>query len=147
MSRIVVGMTISTTRPSRHPIATVISDDDREGREAEVEKKLVRLLSRGLPVVSRDRDFDAGRNDAAADDLEPLQHVVGDRHRVRALALGDSERDRGAAPELAVRGARHRPGAMLGLSGADDDVGHVLDVDRAVRRASSSSRSPMSGTP
>ena len=69
-----------------------------------MEEQLVRLLGRGLAVVARDRDLEARRDDTAADDLEPLQDVVGDRHRVRALALGDRERDRRAA--LQVRRSR-----------------------------------------
>ncbi len=45
-------------------------DDDRQRGEAEMEQQLVGLLGRGRAVVAGDRDFEAGRNDAALDDLE-----------------------------------------------------------------------------
>ncbi len=103
--------------------------DDRDRRESEVEQELVRLLGRGFPVVSRDGDVDAGRDDASAHDLEPFQHVIGDRHRICALALGDGERDRRAAPQFAALAARDHPGAMLRFGGADDDIRDILDVN------------------
>ena len=105
-------------------------DDDRQRRQAEMEQELVGLLGRGRAVVARHADVEPGRNDAALDDFEALQDVVGDRDGIGALALGDGEGDGGTALELAVGEAGHRPGAMLGLGGADDDVGDVLDVDR-----------------
>ena len=97
MSRIVVGMMISTTTPSRQPIATVMRIDDRDRGEREMEQKLVRLLVGGLAIVARDRDLELGRHDAALDRLEALHHVFGDFDRVLALALGDSEADGGPA--------------------------------------------------
>ena len=48
---------------------------------------------------------------------------------VGALALGDGEADRGRRSQLAVGVARHRPGAVVELGRADDDVGDVLDID------------------
>ena len=103
--------------------------DDRDGRQSEVKEKLVRLLGRGLAVVARDGDLEARRDHPAAQDVEPLQHVVGDGDRVRPLALGDSQRDRGAALQSAVRPARDGPCATLRLGGAHHDVRHVLHID------------------
>ena len=104
--------------------------DDRDRRKSQVKEKLVRLLGRRLPVVAGHRDLEARRDDTAPHDLEPLQDVVGDGHRIGALALGDRDGDGRAALQLAVRRARDGPRAMLGFRGADDDVGDVLDIDR-----------------
>ena len=106
-------------------------NDDRDRRQRKVEQEFVRLLVGRLAVVARDRDLEAGRHDAALDRLQPLHHVFGDADSVLALALGDREADGGPALESAGGAARHRPGALVDFGRADDDIGDVLDIDRA----------------
>ena len=96
-----------------------------------MEQQLVGLLGRGRAIVARDRDFETGRDDAALDDLKTAEHVVRHRHGVGAFAFGDRQRDGGSALKVAVVELGHRPGAMIRLGCADDDIGDVLDVDRA----------------
>ena len=75
-------------------------NDDRQGRQAEVEQQLVGLFGRGRAVVARHRDVDPRRHDPPFDDLQTAQHVVGDRDRVGALALGDGDGERRPALQL-----------------------------------------------
>ncbi len=65
MSRMVVGMTMNTTAPSRQPIAKPTSTHDRKRRETEMKQELVCLLVGGLTVVPRDRDVDVLRQRGA----------------------------------------------------------------------------------
>ncbi len=124
-------MMMSTTTPSRQPIAKVMSTTIDSVARREMEQQFVGLFGRGRAVVARHRDVEPRRHDPPFDDLQTAQHVVGDRDRVGALALGDGDGERRPALQLAAGEPRHRPGAMFGLGGADDDVGDVLDVDRA----------------
>ena len=129
MSSIVVGMTMSTTSPSRQPIGERDEDDDRNRRKPQVEEQLVRLLGSRRAVVAGDADLEVRRDDAAFDGVEASHHVLGHRDSVRALSLGDGDRHRGTPLQLAIGEAGHGPGAMLRLGGPDRDVSHVLDVD------------------
>ena len=67
-----------TTTPSRQPIAKLISSDDRQRRERQVEQQLVGLLVRGLAVVARDRDVEAVGDERR---LSPLRAGAGSRRR------------------------------------------------------------------
>ena len=105
--------------------------DDRAGGEREMEQKLVGLVVGGRAVVARHLDVEARRNEAALDAFEPLKRRGGDIDRILALALGDGEADGGAAVQFARGVARQRPGAVVEFRRADDDLRHVLDVDRS----------------
>ena len=95
-----------------------------------MKEELVRLLGRGRSIIARDAYFDPARDDAGLDDFKPPQDVFGDHDCVCALALGDGEGDGGTPLELAIGEAGRRPGAMLGLGCADDDVRDILNVNR-----------------
>ena len=129
MSRIVVGMTMRTTSPSRQPTAMRDENDDRDRRKGQVKEKLVRFLGRRGAIVARDADFEVGRDDAAFDGVQASHHVFRHHDGVGALSLGDGDRHRGTPLQLAIGETGHSPGAMLRLGGPDRHVSHILDID------------------
>ena len=106
-------------------------DHDRDCRKSQVKQEFVRLLVGGVAVVARHRDLKVSRHDPALDRLQTLHDLLCDDDCVCALALGDCEAD--GRPTLEEPGGieRHRPGALVDLRRADDDVRDVLDIDRA----------------
>ena len=101
-----------------------------------MEQQLVRLVVRGLAVVARDLDVEARGNDAAPNRLAAARSAsAATLTAFSPLRLAMARLTAGRRSEPPVGFARHRPGAMVEFGRADDDIGDVLDIDRAARRA------------
>ena len=104
--------------------------DDRDGGEAEVVEKLVRLLVGGFAIVAGHLDMNVLRDQLAFQGFDPLEDGFRHDHGIRAGALGDGERDRGHALDAVAILAQRGHQGFAGVGGKIDH-GHVADIDRA----------------
>ena len=108
-----------------------MSTHDRDGGQREMEQQLVGLFGGRLAVVARHRDVDVVGDDPALDRLQARRSSSSATTTALApLRLAMAMRDGGRRSSSPAAVAGHGPGAMVGLGGADDHVGDVLDIDR-----------------
>ena len=103
---------------------------DGDGREREVEQKLIGLFTRGGAIVARDLDVDVIRQRRAAKLLQPLDEVRRDIDGVRPCPLGDGDRDCWRTCQFAILVLGELPALLLQRLAAHDDLRNVTDIDR-----------------
>ena len=96
-----------------------------------MEQEFVGLFARGCAIVARDLDIDVLRQCRATQLLQPVDEIRGDIDGVGPGPLGDGDRDRRHAHQFAILVFGELPALLLQRLPAYDDLGDVLDIDRA----------------
>ena len=95
-----------------------------------MEEKLIGLLVRGLAVIARHGHVDPLRDQAAAQQFQALDDVLGNNDRIGPLALGDGEgHGRGPRPGAFMTVTGQHPGPRVGRFRTDLDIGDIPDID------------------